>query len=298
MVSLVREKNSNFQKDKILQKGFMNQLTVEELIKAGAHFGHPTHRWNPNYKDYITMKKNGVYIIDMEKTSQCMIRAAKEITRIVGDGGNVLFVGTKKQAKDAVQQAADRCSMYYIVERWLGGTLTNYGTIKKSIKRLLVLEKESSEIYANLTKKELSMLERERIKLADLHRGIKDMKHLPKALFFVDGVQERIAISEAINLGIPTFGIVDSNTDPRNIDFPIPANDDSMKTISLIVNYIADTIIEATGGVAQMDEVGISNAKSDIPNASDEVEKSKSNNDSKDDENKEASSLDETQTEN
>ena len=254
MVNLVQEKNSNSRKDKENNKGFMNQLTVEELIKAGAHFGHPTHRWNPNYKGYITMKKNGVYIIDMEQTSQCMVKAAKEITRIVREGGNVLFVGTKKQAKDAVQQAADRCSMYYIVERWLGGTLTNYGTIKKSIKRLLVLEKESSEIYANLTKKELSMLERERIKLADLHRGIKDMKHLPKALFFVDGIQERIAISEAINLGIPTFGIVDSNTDPRNIDFPIPANDDSMKTIGLIVNYIANVIIEATGGTAQIDE--------------------------------------------
>tara|TARA_Y100000294_G_scaffold72932_1_gene68842 strand:- start:474 stop:1343 length:870 start_codon:yes stop_codon:yes gene_type:complete len=250
----VHEKSSNSRKDKDNKKGFMNQLTVEELIKAGAHFGHPTHRWDPNYKGYITMKKNGVYIIDMEQTSQCMVKAAKEITRIVREGGNVLFVGTKKQAKDAVQQAADRCSMYYIVERWLGGTLTNYGTIKKSIKRLLVLEKESSEIYTNLTKKELSMLERERIKLADLHRGIKDMKHLPKALFFVDGIQERIAISEAINLGIPTFGIVDSNTDPRNIDFPIPANDDSMKTIGLIVNYIANVIIEATGGTAQIDE--------------------------------------------
>ncbi len=254
MANQVHEKNSNSRKDKDNKKGFMNQLTVEELIKAGAHFGHPTHRWDPNYKGYITMKKNGVYIIDMEQTSQCMVKAAKEITRIVREGGNVLFVGTKKQAKDAVQQAADRCSMYYIVERWLGGTLTNYGTIKKSIKRLLVLEKESSEIYTNLTKKELSMLERERIKLADLHRGIKDMKHLPKALFFVDGIQERIAISEAINLGIPTFGIVDSNTDPRNIDFPIPANDDSMKTIGLIVNYIANTIIEATGGTAQIDE--------------------------------------------
>jgi len=254
MANQAHEKNSNSRKDKDNKKGFMNQLTVEELIKAGAHFGHPTHRWNPNYKGYITMKKNGVYIIDMEQTSQCMVKAAKEITRIVREGGNVLFVGTKKQAKDAVQQAADRCSMYYIVERWLGGTLTNYGTIKKSIKRLLVLEKESSEIYANLTKKELSMLERERIKLADLHRGIKDMKHLPKALFFVDGIQERIAISEAINLGIPTFGIVDSNTDPRNIDFPIPANDDSMKTIGLIVNYIANVIIEATGGTAQIDE--------------------------------------------
>ena len=254
MANRAHEKNSNSRKDKDNKKGFMNQLTVEELIKAGAHFGHPTHRWDPNYKGYITMKKNGVYIIDMEQTSQCMVKAAKEITRIVREGGNVLFVGTKKQAKDAVQQAADRCSMYYIVERWLGGTLTNYGTIKKSIKRLLVLEKESSEIYANLTKKELSMLERERIKLADLHRGIKDMKHLPRALFFVDGIQERIAISEAINLGIPTFGIVDSNTDPRNIDFPIPANDDSMKTIGLIVNYIANVIIEATGGTAQIDE--------------------------------------------
>jgi len=264
MANQVHEKNSNSRKDKDNKKGFMNQLTVEELIKAGAHFGHPTHRWDPNYKGYITMKKNGVYIIDMEQTSQCMVKAAKEITRIVREGGNVLFVGTKKQAKDAVQQAADRCSMYYIVERWLGGTLTNYGTIKKSIKRLLVLEKESSEIYTNLTKKELSMLERERIKLADLHRGIKDMKHLPKALFFVDGIQERIAISEAINLGIPTFGIVDSNTDPRNIDFPIPANDDSMKTIGLIVNYIANTIIEATGGTAQIDEAVDSAQDSEI----------------------------------
>ena len=264
MANQVHEKNSNSRKDKDNKKGFMNQLTVEELIKAGAHFGHPTHRWNPNYKNYITMKKNGVYIIDMEQTSQCMVKAAKELTRIVREGGNVLFVGTKKQAKDAVQQAADRCSMYYIVERWLGGTLTNYGTIKKSIKRLLVLEKESSEIYANLTKKELSMLERERIKLADLHRGIKDMKHLPKALFFVDGIHEKIAISEAINLGIPTFGIVDSNTDPRSVDFPIPANDDSMKTIGLIVNYIADTIIEATGGTAQMDESVESSPESEI----------------------------------
>jgi len=255
MVSQGHVKNSNSRKDKRKKKGFMNHLTVEELIKAGAHFGHPTHRWDPNYKNYISMKKNGVYIIDLEQTNQCMIKASKEITQIVRDGGNVLFVGTKKQAKDAIQQAADRCGMYYIVERWLGGTLTNYGTIKKSIKRLLILDKESSEIYDNLTKKELGMLERERIKLADLHRGIKDMKHLPAALFFVDGIHERIAISEAKILGIPTFGIVDSNTDPRGIDFPIPANDDSMRTIKLIADYIADTIIEATGGVSQEDDI-------------------------------------------
>ena len=278
MVSLVRVKNSNSQKDKGNKKEYMNHLTVEELIKAGAHFGHPTHRWNPNFKNYISMKKNGVYIIDMEQTNQCMVKAAKEITQIVRDGGNVLFVGTKKQAKDVVQQAADRCSMYYIVERWLGGTLTNYGTIKKSIKRLLILEKESSEIYTNLTKKELSMLERERVKLADLHRGIKDMKHLPNALFFVDGIHERIAISEAKNLGIPTFGIVDSNTDPRNIDFPIPANDDSMKTISLIVNYICDTIIEATGGTAQAEE---SLESENVPEEESAVDKQKSADDIK-----------------
>ncbi len=231
----------------------MNHISIEELIKAGAHFGHPTSRWHPGFSNYISMKKNGVHIIDMEQTSQCMIRAAKAIGEIVQGEGNVLFVGTKKQAKDVVQRAADRCGMYYIVERWLGGTLTNYGTIKKSIKRLTILEKESSDIYANLTKKELNSLKRERLRLADLHRGIKDMKHLPSALFFVDGIHEKIAIAEAQVLNIPTFGIIDSNTDPTDIDFPIPANDDSMKTIHLIVNYIADAIIEATGGTVGSD---------------------------------------------
>ena len=231
----------------------MNHISVEELIKAGAHFGHPTSRWHPGFSSYISMKKNGVHIIDLEQTSQCMTRAAQAIGKIVKNDGNVLFVGTKKQAKDVVQQAADRCGMYYIVERWLGGTLTNYGTIKKSIKRLTILEKESSEIYDNLTKKELNMLGRERLRLADLHRGIKDMKHLPSALFFVDGINEKIAIAEAGVLGIPTFGIIDSNTDPTGIDYPIPANDDSMKTIHLIVNYIADEIIETTGRTVDTD---------------------------------------------
>ena len=226
----------------------MNNISINELIKAGAHFGHPTSRWHPGFSNYISMKKNGVHIIDMEQTNQCIIRAAQAIGKIVQGEGNVLFVGTKKQAKDVVQQAADRCGMYYIVERWLGGTLTNYGTIKKSIKRLTILEKESSDIFENLTKKELNSLERERLRLSDLHRGIKDMKHLPSALFFVDGIHERIAIAEARILGIPTFGIVDSNTDPTNIDYPIPANDDSMKTIHLIVNYITDWIVESTAG--------------------------------------------------
>ncbi|MEE2858700.1 MAG: 30S ribosomal protein S2 [Candidatus Neomarinimicrobiota bacterium] len=225
----------------------MNEISIEKLINAGAHFGHPTSRWNPRFENYISMKKNGVHIIDMEKTSKCMLKAAVAMEKIIKSGGNILFVGTKKQAKDVVQESADRCGMYYIVERWLGGTLTNYGTIKKSIKRLTVLEKESSSIYSNLTKKELNSLERERLRLADLHRGIKDMKHLPAALFFVDGIHEKIAIAEARVLGIPTFGIIDSNTDPSNIDFPIPANDDSMKTIGLIINYFADMIIDVLG---------------------------------------------------
>ena len=151
-------------------------------------------------------------------TIEYLDKALVELTNIVKGGGNILFVGTKSQAKDAIQSAADHCGMYYITERWLGGTLTNYSTIKKSIKRLKLLEKDSSSIYQNLTKKERNMLYREKLKLADLHRGIKDMKHLPSALFFVDGIHEKIAISEAKVLGIPTFGIVDSNTDPTKIE--------------------------------------------------------------------------------
>jgi len=237
----------------------MSHIEINELIQAGAHFGHPTSRWNPNFKPFLATKKNGIHIIDLKKTGQCLERAGKEITKIITSGGHILFVGTKKQAKDVVQQAADKCGMYYIVERWLGGTLTNYATIKRSIKRLTLLEKESSPIYENLTKKELGMLGRERVKLADLHRGIKDMKHLPSAIFFVDGIHEKISIAEAKTLGIPVFGIVDSNTDPRDIDFPVPANDDSMKSIGVIVNYIANCIIEAQGG--NVEELGSEEAE-------------------------------------
>ena len=226
----------------------MNHIEIDDLLKAGTHFGHPTSRWNPNFKPFLATKKNGIHIIDLNETIKALNRTGKEITRIIREGGHILFVGTKKQAKNVVQQASDRCGMYYIVERWLGGTLTNYATIKKSIKRLSLLEKESSPIYENLTKKELGMLARERIKLADLHRGIKDMKHLPSAIFFVDGICEKIAIAEAKTLGIPVMGIVDSNTDPTNIDFAIPGNDDSMKSIGIIVDYIANCVIEARGG--------------------------------------------------
>ena len=219
-------------------------MNIEELIKAGAHFGHPASKWNPNYKQFISSIKNGIHIINLEITLKKLDGVIKELSKIVSSGGNILFVGTKSQAKDAIQLSADYCGMFYITERWLGGTLTNYSTIKKSIRRLKLLEKDSSPIYANLTKKERSMLDREKLRLADLHRGIKDMRHLPSAIFVVDAKHEKIAISESKCLGIPTFGIVDTNTDPDVIDFPIPANDDSIKTIQLILNYIATSLQE------------------------------------------------------
>ena len=250
----------------------MNHIEIDDLLKAGTHFGHPTSRWNPNFKPFLATKKNGIHIIDLKETSKALNRAGKEVTRIVREGGHILFVGTKKQAKDVVQQASDRCGMYYIVERWLGGTLTNYATIKRSIKRLSLLEKESSPIYENLTKKELGMLARERIKLADLHRGIKDMKHLPSALFIIDGNHEHTAIREAKRLGIPTFGIIDSNTNPNVVDFAIPANDDSIRTIRLITETISNVVIEARGGsIDDMKSVEVVNAELESSNESEEV---------------------------
>jgi len=239
MVNLVLERNSNSRKDRFMNN---NIITKEDLIKAGSHYGHPASKWNPNYKDFIIAKKNGIHIIDVNSTINYLNSATQELINIVRSGGNVLFVGTKAQAKDSVVTSADKCGMFYIVERWLGGTLTNFSTIKKSVKRLNLLEKESSPIYNNLTKKEKNQLYREKFKLADLHRGIKDMRHLPSALFVVDARHERISIAEANCLGIPTFGLVDTNTNPYTLDYPIPANDDSIKTIKLILNYVSEEI--------------------------------------------------------
>ena len=222
----------------------MNELSPEFLIKSGVHFGHPTQKWNPNFKKYIAGQKNGIHIINVNKTIENLNSSTKELLKIVSNGGNILFVGTKKQAKEVVQESADKCGMFYVNERWLGGTLTNFSTIKRSIKRLKILEKESSDVYKDLTKKELTRLNRERVRLSDLHRGIRDMRYLPTALFVVDANNEKIAILEAKKLGIPVFGIVDSNTDPLQIDYPIPANDDSIKSINLIVGYIADLLLD------------------------------------------------------
>ena len=179
------------------------------------------------------------------KDVQVLLQAKTFIKKVISKNGEVLFVGTKKQARDIVQQEADRCSMYYIVERWLGGTLTNFSTIKKSIKRLKLLEKEGSNLYEHMTKKETQMLNREKVKLADQHRGIKDMRKLPDAIVIVDAQYEDTAIREAKRLDIPVIAIVDSNTDPNKVQFPIPANDDSIRTIQIIISQLSNSIIEA-----------------------------------------------------
>ena len=223
----------------------MAEVKFEDLLGTGAHFGHVTRKWDPNFKPYILLEKNGVHIINLESTIESINKACEYISKVVNKNGEILFVGTKKQAQDIVQQEADRCSMFYIVERWLGGTLTNFSTIKKSIKRLKMLEKEGSNLYENMTKKETQMLNRERVKLADQHRGIKDMKRLPDAIIVVDAQYEDTAIREAKRLDIPVIAIVDSNTNPNKVDYPIPANDDSMRTIQLIIAALADTIVEA-----------------------------------------------------
>ena len=221
------------------------EVTFDNLLSTGAHFGHLTRRWHPNYEPYILMERNGIHIINLEETLKGLTKAIDFLTDNVTDGGEVLFVGTKKNAKDIIQQEADKCGMFYVVERWLGGTLTNFSTIRKSIKRLQLLEKESSPLYESATKKEILSLEREMIRLQDLHRGIKDMKRLPNAIFIVDARHESIAINEAHRLEIPVVAIVDTNTDPEVIDYPIPGNDDSIRAIKLIVGEVSRAICDA-----------------------------------------------------
>ena len=258
MVNPELARSFNFQKD-----NFMARISFDDLLSIGAHFGHVVRKWNPNFQPYVLMEKNGVHIINLEETLKNLEKALHFITDVISRNGEILFVGTKKQAKDIIQQEADRCGMFYVVERWLGGTLTNFSTIKKSIKRLQLLEKEGSSIYENLTKKELQMLNRERIKLSDQHRGIKDMRRLPDAVVIVDAFFESIAIKEANLLEIPVIAIVDSNTDPRKIDYPIPANDDSIRTIQLIISTLTDAVIEARTKDDVVEDIKLDSQQSD-----------------------------------
>jgi len=226
----------------------MRNISLEDLLASGAHFGHMTSNWDPKMAEYIFTQKNGVHIIDLYKTIEQLTKAVDLVSSTVKKGGSILFVATKKAAKTVVEEEADRCGMFHVTERWLGGTLTNFMTIKKSIKRLHLLEKdETSGIAETLTKKELLMRTRERNRLQNQHRGIKDMRRLPDVVIIVDAKKESIAIAEALRLEIPIIAVVDTNTDPSKVDIPVPANDDSIQAVRLLMGTLADAILEAKG---------------------------------------------------
>lgn len=223
----------------------MARTTYQELLDAGVHFGHLTRKWNPKMAKYIFMERNGIHIIDLNKTLVKLEEAAAAIKQVVKSGRKVLFVATKKQAKEIVAAQAKAVNMPYVTERWLGGMLTNFATVRKSIKKMSNIDKMTKDgTYDVLSKKEKLMIQRERIKLETLLGGIADLNRLPAALFIVDVKKEHIAVTEALKLNIPTFALVDTNSDPTNIDFPIPANDDATKSIALITEIIGKAIQE------------------------------------------------------
>lgn len=232
----------------------MKQVELTQLIEAGAHFGHLTRRWNPKMKPYIFMEKNGIHIIDLKKTQNLINLSAEALTKMVSDGGkNVLLVGTKKQAKSVVVSEAKRAGMNWVSERWLGGMLTNFGTIRKSIKRLQNIEKQETDgTFEKITKKERLFLTRERDKLKKVLEGVETMTKLPGAVFVVDIKKESIAVREAKRLNIPVYAIVDTNCDPDDIDYMIPANDDAVKTIELILKIMGDAVLEGNAKLKEM----------------------------------------------
>ncbi len=223
----------------------MSQIDIKDLLEAGVHFGHQTQRWNPKMKKFIFTSRNGIYIIDLKKTLLSIQRACGKLREIASSGEKVLFVGTKKQAQLVVKDEARRCDEFYVIERWLGGTLTNFQTIKANIKRLKDIERMQEDgTFANLTKKEAMILEKEKSRLDKFLNGIKEMYKLPAVVIVVDAKKERIAVAEAKKLKIPVIGIIDTNTDPDPIDYPIAANDDAIKSISVILRALSDSILE------------------------------------------------------
>jgi len=230
----------------------MAGLTMKELLEAGVHFGHQTKRWNPKMQKYIFGERNGIYIIDLQKTLKKFREAYAYVRDLAAGGGTLLMVGTKKQAQETVLEEAGRCGMYYVNHRWLGGTLTNFSTIRKSIARLKKLDemKETGE-YDRLPKKEVIVLEREREKLQHTLVGIRNLDRLPSAVFIIDPKKETIAVEEARRLAIPIVAIVDTNCDPTGIDYPIPGNDDAIRSVRLITSRIADAVLEGAGTLAK-----------------------------------------------
>ena len=224
----------------------MSVISMKQLLEAGVHFGHQTRRWNPKMKKYIFVERNGIYIIDLQKTVRKLEEAYSFMKQVGEDGGKVLFVGTKKQAQDAIKEEAERSGNYYINQRWLGGTLTNFGTIQKRVKRMKQIERMSEDgTFEVLPKKEVVQLNKEHDRLVKFLGGIRDMNGLPDVMFVVDPRKERIAVAEAMKLNIPIVGIVDTNCDPDEIDYVIPANDDAIRAVKLLTGKMADALLES-----------------------------------------------------
>jgi small subunit ribosomal protein S2 len=235
----------------------LSGIALKDLLEAGVHFGHQTKRWNPKMKQFIFGERNGIYIIDLAKTAKLFRDAEQFVSNLAADGRTVLFVGTKRQAQDAIAEEAQRCSMFFVNQRWLGGLLTNFSTIQRSLARLRDLEAmESDGRYESLSKKEIAQIEKEKRKLQKNLEGIRNMSRLPDALFVVDTRKEKIAVDEARKLKIPVIGIVDTNCDPDEVDFVIPGNDDALRAIRLFASRIADAIVggRAIRESAQADE--------------------------------------------
>ena len=233
----------------------MSVISMKQLLEAGVHFGHQTRRWNPKMAEYIYTERNGIYIIDLQKSVGKVDEAYNAVKDIVANGGSILFVGTKKQAQDSIKTEAERCGMYFVNERWLGGMLTNFKTIQTRIQRLKEIETMSEDgTFDVLPKKEVILIKKEWEKLEKNLGGIKDMKKLPDAIFVVDPKKERICIQEAHTLGIPLIGIADTNCDPEELDYVIPGNDDAIRAVKLIVSKMADAVIEANQGESMAEE--------------------------------------------
>lgn len=253
----------------------MSVVTMKSLLESGVHFGHQTKRWNPKMARFIFSQRNGIHIIDLQKTSACIVEAYDAVRAVVKQGKTVLFVGTKKQAQQAIETEAKRCGMPYINNRWLGGMLTNFTTIKKSIATLKKIEKmEIDGTFDSLTKKEVSLLTKQKIKLEKNLGGIKDMKDLPGALFIIDTKKEAIAVTEAKRLGIPVIAVVDTNCDPSDITYPIPGNDDAIRAISLFVEIIANAVVDADNeaGIQIIETLGNEDESEEVAKKDDEEE--------------------------
>ena len=266
-------KQSNMRKYKTMEERNMSVISMKQLLEAGVHFGHQTRRWNPKMAPYIYTERNGIYIIDLQKSVGMVDDAYNAVSDIAAEGGTILFVGTKKQAQDAIKTEAERCGMFYVNERWLGGMLTNFKTIQSRVKRLKEIEAMSEDgTFEVLPKKEVIALKKEWAKLEKNLGGIKEMKRLPDAIFVVDPKKERICVQEAHTLGIPLIGICDTNCDPEELDYVIPGNDDAIRAVKLIVSKMADAVIEVNQGATEEDYYEVEAAEEAVEEAEEAVE--------------------------